>query len=588
MRRIAKLFALVALGWLFPASAAVIAEWNFNSAPEDAETSTGSPLPSHGEGALTLIGGANSNFGAVAGGRTSDTAATDNSQMRITGLPSLNEENKSVAVEFTFSTVGFENVTFGWDQYNSPTASRYWRIQLSTDGAGWSDHDLVVNTNPSVWKRYDVALPAAANDQLFLGIRLTPEWESTAAGTGAEGYVAVRDGSNYGAAGSWWMDMVSIRGRPAGTTNTPPVVSAIAEVVLAEGMDSEPIDFMISDSETAVDSLVLTPLISNTEVITNLNLEGTGTDRTLTFRAGIPGETLITLRVTDADGDFAEVSFNATVIPKEIEEPLPENLFEVWNFNSAGADSDPATGTFSPAFGSGEFQVIGTQNHTFGMVGQGRSSDPAAADNSMLRLVSFPAQETANQTAGFEIKASTVGRRNITLLWDQYNSATASRFWRIQYSTNGADFLDFTRVTNSTASSWRRSRRASFENVEGVANNPNFAVRFVSEFGPDGTYVAVGENSFYGAGGTLWLDMVALAGEPDATEPPRLTIQFEGGPRISWPRAAGDFILEAKSDWSDDWSAVERAGVEEEGRMQMSLPADGAAGYFRLRKNPGL
>src|SRR5690606_19437740 len=131
----------------------------------------------------------------------------------------------------------------------------------------------------------------------------------------------------------------------------------------------------------------------------------------------------------------------------------------------------------------GTLAVIGDLTQSFGTVAGGATSDPAAADNSMLRLSSFPTQSTENKTHGIELRAGTLGRGNIALVWDQLNSATASRYWRVLYSTNGTDFIDHQLISNRVASSWTR-QVVSFAALPGVDHNPSFAFRIVSEFAP--------------------------------------------------------------------------------------------------------
>ena len=62
------------------------------------------------------------------------------------------------------------------------------------------------------------------------------------------------------------------------------------------------------------------------------------------------------------------------------------------------------------------------------------NSNPVIGDDSGLRLGTFPAQNTANKTAGIELFVSTVGYEGIQIPFDQENSATASRYWRTQYT----------------------------------------------------------------------------------------------------------------------------------------------------------
>jgi hypothetical protein len=234
-------------------------------------------------------------------------------------------------------------------------------------------------------------------------------------------------------------------------------------------------------------------------------------------------------------------------------------------------------------------RVIGTESSTFGNVGQGRTSDPAETDNSMLRIGAFPRQGEGNQSCGLELLASTVGRRNICLLWDQYNSGTASRFWRIQYTTNGTDFIDHSVVTNSTPSVWIRQRRTSFSDVAGAENNPNFGLRFVSEFGAAEGYIAVNEGSNYSTAGTFWLDMVGLSGEtipdePGPVESPALSISRGPELRLSWPLTAREFILESRDSWEQDWIPHSDTGRENAAGFEVIIQPEAASRFYRLRK----
>jgi hypothetical protein len=587
MRRIATLLAVAVLCSGVSSIAAVIAEWNFNSVLEDGDSATGSSLASRGDATLTFTGGVNTSFGSVGGGATSDPAL-DNSQVRVSRLPAAGLNNKGAGVELTFSSKGYENLALSWDHYNSATASRYWRVQYSTDGSEWIDHELIVNTNASKWTRRTVSFAAVptVNDRSPLRLRIVAEFELTALGSGVAGYVAVGESSNYGTAGTWWIDMVTISGRVLGAMNSVPMVTAPGDIVMEEGGESEPISFEISDAESSPEAMVVTAVSSNPAVITNLTLSGTGPSRSVVLHAGSVGQATITIRATDEEGHFADASFTVSVIPKESEEPVVGSFVALWNFNGVPADADSASGTLDAAVGRGELRVIGTESYSFGSVSQGRTSDSAAADNSMLRLAGFPAQGTSNKTTGVEITVSIVAMSNIGLVWDQYNSATASRFWRVQYTTNGIDFIDHARITNATASTWTRRRSVSFGDLSDAANNPAFAIRLVSEFGAEEEFVAVNDASNYSTAGTLWLDMIGITGEVQPIEIPNLGVALNSeGLVLSWPGAARDFVLELKDAIVEPWRAAELAPNESDGKFEVKMEVQGAARFFRLRKN---
>lgn len=590
MRHSETRWVILAFCWFISlrAFSATIVEWNFNSPADDLDQATGSFVRSRGDGTFGLLGGATFEFGTVGGANTSDPASSDDSQLRIRSLPRIDAANKSVGLEFTIVTRGFEDLALSWDQYNSRTASRYWRVLYTIDGFTWIDHQMVQNTNASTWITHRVSFAdlAMVDDRHYLSIRLVQEFESSATGSGVDAYAAIDPAATYTTAGSWWLDMVSISARVIGTTNTPPTISAISDITVTEGQEIDSVTFTLADPETEATALVATATATHPELIENLSLEGTGSDRTLSFDATKPGETEIIIRVTDTEGDATETKFKVTILTEPVQEA--PNFFVVWNFNGTAPDGDPATGSLAPSLASGALTVIGTENYTFGTVGQGRSSDTAAPDNSMLRVSGFPRQGERNKTCGVELTASTVGMREIILFWDQYNSATASRIWRIQYSTNGSEFLDFVSFTNLTASTWLRRRSVSFREVPGVANNPAFALRFVSDFASDSDYAAVSDASNYGTAGTLWLDMVGLSGEPLPSQPetpPELTISRTPDLLLSWLLSARNYVIEFKNDWAGEWTSLNSPAEEREGSFQTSIDLEGSSRFFRLRRD---
>jgi hypothetical protein len=211
MRRIAMIIAWSVV--LHHGSfAGILCRWNFNSTLPDADFSTGTTDPSVGSGIFRFVGGATNLFGNVGGGTESDPELDDDSQIRITRLPSEGANNRAVGIEFRVSTRGYTNISLRWDQYNSATASRFWRVQFSSDALDWIAHDSIVQTNAGKWVSYSVSFQKVPelNDRDEIHIRIVPEFESTATGAGVDGYVAVNPASNYSTAGSWWIDSLTI------------------------------------------------------------------------------------------------------------------------------------------------------------------------------------------------------------------------------------------------------------------------------------------------------------------------------------------------------------------------------------------
>src|SRR5262245_15120919 len=128
---------------VFSLEGAVVARWNFNNF-EDANPETGTLVANEGAATCGTSGGVSQSFGVVGGG-ASDPEESDDSQVRLGRFAARDAANKTAGIQFMLSTVGYENIRLNWDQYNSATASRYWRVQYTLDGRAWNDHALFVN-----------------------------------------------------------------------------------------------------------------------------------------------------------------------------------------------------------------------------------------------------------------------------------------------------------------------------------------------------------------------------------------------------------------------------------------------------------
>jgi hypothetical protein len=207
-----------------------------------------------------------------------------------------------------------------------------------------------------------------------------------------------------------------------------------------------------------------------------------------------------------------------------------------WDFNSVVFDTPPF-GTLRPVDGIGfPAESTGGVSQQFGQVSVASgSSDPNTFDNSHWRLGSvasvggFPTVTNANKTAGAQFRINTSGYGNIQLMWDQENSATASRYWRWQYTTNGTDWFDATNVITANhigtpnpstdTPTWQLGLTADLSSIPNTGDNPNFGLRLLSEFEATATgsgtnaYIGNRTNTAYGVNGTLWLDMVTVTGD---------------------------------------------------------------------------
>jgi hypothetical protein len=198
---------------------------------------------------------------------------------------------------------------------------------------------------------------------------------------------------------------------------------------------------------------------------------------------------------------------------------LPAAL-TVWNFNSPTPDADTSTGTTNPSFGSGTANLVGGTTSTF--VSGDTVHDPAgSSDNSGWQTTHYPAITSTNKSAGVRFDVNTQGYENISVSWYQRNSATASRYYRLQYTIDGNNFIDGD-VIAIYADSVFTNKVVNLNSISGVTNNPNFGVRIVSEWEKTATgsgtnaFVATTTGSSYSTAGTVRFDMVTISGTPIA------------------------------------------------------------------------
>lgn len=201
----------------------------------------------------------------------------------------------------------------------------------------------------------------------------------------------------------------------------------------------------------------------------------------------------------------------------------PPGIIAQWNFNSVPADGSTTTGSTSPSIGTGTATLLGSTTATFAT--GDTAFDPAGAtDNSGWNTATYPAQGAGNKTRGIQFNVSTGGRQNIVVTWALRVSSTASKYARLQYTTNGTDFLDFPTPVSLSADSVFERKTNDLSSLAGVSDNSNFALRFVSEFestainNGNANYVTPAGTAYATAGtGTMRYDMVTIYGSPLVT-----------------------------------------------------------------------
>lgn len=194
------------------ASADLIVRWDFGNA---------TTAPSEGTGVASLVG-TNQTFASdtVNGGST-DPVVPNHFGWNTALYPGRTVGNMTEGVQFTTSTVGFQDITLTFDVRPSSTASRYIGIQYTTDGSTWTDFGpLFELSGGETWfnqRQVDLSSIAGVENNPNFGVRIL-----AAFAPGQNVYTAANPGSTYGGGGSLRYDMVTISGDPAVTVVPEP------------------------------------------------------------------------------------------------------------------------------------------------------------------------------------------------------------------------------------------------------------------------------------------------------------------------------------------------------------------------------
>ncbi len=203
-----KTLLLLALAAPLAVQADTITQWNFNSTPADASTGTGTLVASVGSGMASLVGGTTATFASGSG--SSDPIVTDDSGWNISSFAAQGQGNNSRGVQFSLSTLGFQDIKLSFDLRHSNTAARDATIQYSLDGVNFVNFGSFAATEGSVWANsnvYDFSAISGADNNASFAVRVLA---SFAPGSGS--YAAAASGSSYGSSGTWRFDMVSFSG----------------------------------------------------------------------------------------------------------------------------------------------------------------------------------------------------------------------------------------------------------------------------------------------------------------------------------------------------------------------------------------
>lgn len=259
-----------------------------------------------------------------------------------------------------------------------------------------------------------------------------------------------------------------------------------------------------------------------------------------------------------------------------------------WNFNDTFDPTNPA-----PYQGIGT--AMGLNDVTFVQPTRD-GNDPTSGNNLAWGTQTYPASTVSNKQAGVQFNVSTLGAKNIKLSFDLRGTPTASKYLRLQYTTNGTDFVDYpaSLIIASVQASTYNSYNYDLTGFPGVANNPNFGVRIVTEFEStalynntnDATYVAI--SGSYSSAGTLSFDLVDITGDAIVgnnkpptigTIPATVTVGDTVGTNITFT---------VSDDSTPAGSLVANAATIDNPNTSVSFSAVNTAGSVKLTISPSL
>jgi autotransporter-associated beta strand protein len=201
-----------------PAAAqTTITQWNFDDSTLN---------PSTGSGTASNIGGTSSAFAAGIPGQGWNTSA----------YPSQGTGNGSAGVQFLFSTLGYQDLSFSFDHRASGTASRWAQLDYTLNGGTdwttgfWNNSGGLSPSDTFYSFNVDFSGVTAANDNPDFGVRIVSIFSPLAFNQNSTTAVAANSGymranadakyqpeagsgtGNYSGGGTWRFDNVTLTG----------------------------------------------------------------------------------------------------------------------------------------------------------------------------------------------------------------------------------------------------------------------------------------------------------------------------------------------------------------------------------------
>ena len=228
---------------------------------------------------------------------------------------------------------------------------------------------------------------------------------------------------------------------------------------------------------------------------------------------GAVTSSVVSMNLVTSSGTLAFWDFNGTI---NTNAPLP-------TFGNASALPVVITSTFEAITGTG----VPDANDTANALSEGLT-------NAAWGGTGYADQGTSNKLTGVQYNVNTVGFKNVSITYDSRLTATGSKYTRLQYTTNGTDFVDYpdsTTIPSGDSTIFRTRGPFDLSDFPGVRNNPHFGFRIVIEFENTATYGFVQNTNYvgiangYGNAATVDYDIVDVEATriTDANHPPTIT-----------------------------------------------------------------
>jgi Secretion system C-terminal sorting domain/Calx-beta domain len=194
---------------------------------------------------------------------------------------------------------------------------------------------------------------------------------------------------------------------------------------------------------------------------------------------------------------------------------------------------EPLQGTNAnptPNTGSGTSSIVGSMTTPGTATGMSGTGCGAQVSGQTAWAIGTANPGTTNESSGVRFNVSTTGYNNIIVSWDQRMSNSATNTVRLQYTTDGTNWNNFTMTSgnttfclgslndgrfeaaNATGDQFRRVT-VDLSSITGVNNNSNFGVRLVAaHFQTTGQFRQINNNTLVATGGTWRFDNVTISG----------------------------------------------------------------------------